>query len=467
MSPRPDSVSPLIRVFDYLSIGALLLSFTIFLTGGFREWMPWGRVSMTSSLRPLIIAVVVMAVRHWLLPRPTVFTRGVLAARDVVQAVEVREVMPIFVSTRACVLLVGLLAVGLFGYRADAGPPWRMYENEFLNLPGRWDTGWYIGIAAEGYRWQPARLAVQQNIAFFPAFPMLMRYISLFLAREVMWTGVLISWLACFAALVYVFRFTRDRLGGDAARTAVALVACYPFALFFSTAYTEALFLLTIIGACYHFERSELWKAAGWGLLAGLTRPNGCLLSVVLALIAVRPYWPLSTLERGWRTAVTRLAVAALPGIGMLIYSTFIYSLTGNPFQWAAQNAAWGRVYRGLDTLFEEQVVMLNQDALYAFAATQAVDALQLAAVVFHLVAVWPVYRRLGLPYAAMIVVNIVPPLIMGGLLSMGRVTSVLFPAFVWLATVVPTHHRTGWVIAFAMVQALCAALFFTWRPLF
>ena len=467
MSERPPTVSPLVRIFDYLSVGGVLLSLTIFLTGGFREWMPWGRVSMTSWLRPLIIAAVVIAVRHWLLPRPTLITRVVDAARALARAAEVRAVMPVFFGTRLGVLLVGLLAVGLFGYRVEAGPPWRVYENELLNLPARWDTGWYIGIAAEGYRWQPARMAVQQNIAFFPAYPMLMRYISLFLAREVMWTGVLIAWCAFVAALIYMFRFARDRLGDDTATAAIALFACYPFALFFSTAYTEALFVLTMVGACYHFERSELWQAAGWGLLAGLTRPNGCLLSIVLALIAVRPYWPVSNLAGRWRALATRLAVASLPGIGMLIYSTFIYSLTGNAFQWAAQNAAWGRVYRGLDTLFEEQVVLLNQDALYAFAATQAVDALQLAAVLFHLAAVWPVYRRLGLPYAAMILVNIVPPLIMGGLLSMGRVTSVLFPAFLWLAAIVPPHHRAAWCIAFAMVQALCAALFFTWRPLF
>jgi hypothetical protein len=467
MSQRPSPVSALVRVFDYLSVGAVLLSLTIFFTGGFREWMPWGRVSITSWLRPLIIAAVVIAVRHWLQPRPTLVSRAVDAAVAISRTAEVRAVLPTFLSTRIGVLLVGLLAVGLFGFRAEAGPPWRLYENELLNLPARWDTGWYIGIAAEGYRWQPARMAVQQNIAFFPAYPMLMRYVSLFLAREVMWTGVLIAWAAFLAALIYLFRFARDRLGDDTAGAAIALLACYPFALFFSTAYTEPLFLLTLVGACYHFERSELWKAAGWGLVAGLTRPNGCLLSVVLALIAVRPYWPLASVERHWGALTARLAVASLPGVGMLIYSAFIYALTGHPFQWAAQNAAWGRVYRGLDTLFEEQVVMLNQDALYAFAATQAVDALQLAAVVFHLAAVWPVYRRLGLPYAAMILVNLVPPLMMGGLLSMGRVTSVLFPAFLWLAAILPVHHRTAWIIGFAMVQALCASLFFTWRPLF
>ena len=70
---------------------------------------------------------------------------------------------------------VGFLAVALIGYRADVPVPWRLFENEFLNLPARWDTGWYLGVAIEGYTWMPARTEIQQNIAFFPAYPMMMR----------------------------------------------------------------------------------------------------------------------------------------------------------------------------------------------------------------------------------------------------------------------------------------------------
>jgi hypothetical protein len=423
---------------------------------------------MTSWVRPLVLALLAAAVRHWLQPRPTIVSRVAAAARRVRNAPGVGETLPIALSTRAFILLVGILAVALLGFRSEAGPPWRMHENEFLNLPARWDSGWYIGIAAEGYRWEPSRAEVQQNIAFFPAYPMLMRYLALFLGRELLWTGVLISWVSFFWALVYLYRFTRERFDDASGRAAIALVACYPFALFFSTAYTEALFLLCLVGACYHFERDELWKAGAWGLVAGLCRPNGCLLSVVLALIAARQVWPpdVRRLAAQWKPFALRIAVAALPGVGMLIFSAFMYTLTGNPLQWTTQNAAWGRVYRGLDTLVAGNADVINQ-AMFTFAAEPTVDALQLAAVIFVLVTVWPVWRRLGLAYAVMILINVIPPLLMGGLLSMGRVTSVLFPAFVWLGTSVPANHRTAWYVAMAMLQALCAAAFFTWRPLF
>ena len=58
-------------------------------------------------------------------------------------------------------------------------------------------------------------------------------------------------------------RARADGRGRGAA--AVALLATYPFAFFFSAAYTESLFLLTIVGACYHFERDELWRGVAGG----------------------------------------------------------------------------------------------------------------------------------------------------------------------------------------------------------
>jgi hypothetical protein len=77
------------------------------------------------------------------------------------------------------------------------------------------------------------------------------------------------------------------------------------------------------------------------------------------------------------------------------------------------------------------------------------------------------VARRFGAAYAVFILINILPPLADGGLMSAGRFSSVLFPAFLWLAAAVPMRHRAGWVTVFAALQAFNAALFYTWRPLY
>lgn len=483
MSERVDQSLPAwARVLDVVGLGFLLVGLSVILTGGFREWTPIGRISVTSWVRPFAIGVVALLVRHWMVARPSLPARLVATFHRWRTSQESQIIWPIFLSTRVGVLIIGFLGIVLIGYAPNT-PPWRVYPNDFLNLPARWDAGWYLGVALEGYEWRPSQANRQQNIAFFPMFPMLMRYGALFAARQTLWVGVAVSFIAFFFALRYLFRLAREWLDDETAGVALALLATYPFALFYSAAYTEALFLLATVAACYHFERDQLWKAGAWGLVAGLTRPNGCLLSIVLALIAVRPLWgrlwPRRTTQSAtghdvrtdtgpeWRMLADRVAVAATPGIGMLFYSTFIYFLTGNPLQWAAQNAAWGRVYKSLDLLVDERVTFVQQYGFYDYASTRGLDMVQAIAVVFVLISVWPVYRRFGAPYAALILLNVLPPLAMGGLLSMGRVTSVLFPTFLWLATVIPPTHRAAWLSSFAMLQALFAIAYFTWRPLY
>ena len=208
------------RLLDYLAVFTRAARRDGFLTGGFREWMPWGRVSVTSWVRPLVIA--------WSCRRCGIGCSHSQASSARLNAWRARSRgttrcvrrCPSCCRTRARRALVGFLAVVLFGYRADVPVPWRIYENEFLNLPARWDTGWYMGVATDGYQWMPARSGIQQNIAFFPAYPLLMRYGSLFFGREMMWTGVLISWVSFFGALVYLYRFARERFDADASRAA-------------------------------------------------------------------------------------------------------------------------------------------------------------------------------------------------------------------------------------------------------
>jgi len=52
-----------------------------------------------------------------------------------------------------------------------------------------------------------------------------------------------------------------------------------------------------------------------------------------------------------------------------------------------------------------------------------------------------------------------------GGWLSIGRVSVCLFPVFLWLAEIIPASRRMAWLIAFGDAAGLAAALFYTGRP--
>jgi Gpi18-like mannosyltransferase len=270
---------------------------------------------------------------------------------------------------------------------------------------------------------------------------------------------MLVSITAFFGALVYLYAFARDTLGDEAARGAVWLLASYPFALFFGALYTESLFLLGTIGAFYHFSHRQFGRAALWGLLVGLTRLNGALLVIPLFVLIIG--WARQTPPRA-----RMLAAAVAPGVGLLIYALFIWRFTGNPLAFLVGQVAWGRQYQSLGSLVFQQYSVLAHGGLSAYVGAPGYDALNAVAVVFALATIWPVARRLGIAYALFMLLNILPSLVSGGLLSAGRFSAVLFPAFVWLAAAVPPTQLNGWIASFAAVQAVNAALFYTWRPL-
>ncbi|MGE3273816.1 MAG: mannosyltransferase family protein [Vicinamibacterales bacterium] len=470
MSAGRTSLPLAARVLDLLAVVLVLLAVTLALWGGFRTEIAGVRISMTTWGRPAVLALLLAALRHWRWPSPAL---PFIASRAVVgwwRSPAARAVWPIFLATRLGVLAVGLLAVVAIGYPSADGAPMRLYDSELANLPVRYDAGWYYDIAEHGYRIQTHRTDLQQNFAFFPAFPLAMRYVGLIVGRDPILAGMLISLGAFLWALVYFYRLSRQWLDDAGAATAVALLATYPFAVFYSAPYSESLFLLAIVGAWFHYGRAEWWQAALWGLLAGLTRPNGCFLSVPLGLMALAPLWREGRLQRpaaGWLSIADRLAVAATPGIGMLIYSAFVYDLTGDPLQWAKLHAAWGRTYVALPEFVSRQAETVANLGLYGVVATRTPEFLNATGVIFALATVWLVFRRLGVPAALLIVLTVLPPLASGGFLSMGRVTSTLFPCFVALAAAVPARHRTAWITGFAVFQAFNAVMFFTWRPVF
>jgi hypothetical protein len=206
--------------------------------------------------------------------------------------------------------------------------------------------------------------------------------------------------------------------------------------------------------------------AAAWGLLVGLTRPNGCFLALVLGLLLVDRLRSRAIGQSPDRSFVTSLLAVFAPVAGMLIYSAYVQHVTGAWFGWARLHEAWGRSYGGLAPV-TRAYGWITDEGLLQVVENIPYDTLNSLGFLFALVMVWPVWRRLGAAYAAFLAINIVPPMLAGGVLSMGRISSTLFPMFLALAAMASPRLITPLVTAFAIGQGLAAVLFFTWRPLF
>ena len=431
------------------------------MSGGFRVHAGGIRLAVTSPLPLLAWSIAVAVARHLAAPQRPLYREFPNRLAAWARLPAIRSAAAASIGTRPVMLLVGYLAVFMIGF-ANGRAPLRHFNNELLNLPVRWDAGWYLQIVTDGYRYAPGDLAVQQNIVFFPAYPMLTRVLGRLLGGDMtgyVAAGMCVSFASFFGALAYLYAFARDRYGDEIARCSIWLLAAYPFAIFFGALYTESLFLLGTAGAFYHFSKQQFGRAAGWGLLVGLTRLNGSLMAVPLGLLALTSATSPPKLKA--------LTAAAAPAAGLVIYALFIWRLTGDPLAFFTSQMAWGRQYQGLGTLVARQYSILANAGISGYVGTPGYDGLNAIGALFAIAAVWPVTRRLGLAYGLFMVINILPALANGGLLSAGRFSSVLFPAFIWLATAVPANHRAGWIAVFAALQAFSAALFYTWRPLF
>jgi hypothetical protein len=458
---------------DAAAIGALVLALFVAIFGGFTLQLGPIPISVHGAGRILFIGAALIAIRHAISPQDPLHRRLIRGYRARRQG-SALAIAPAALGTRLAVLFVGYMAVNTIGF-APGTVGFTLSSRPLTNLPARFDAGWYGGIALDGYSFQ-GRWDRQQNVAFFPAFPMLTRAagypLGAFAPRvprdlriaRLLWGGVILS-LAAFAwAAVYLWRLSADVIGEARAPAAVALLAAYPFAAFFSAPYTESLFLLGCVACVYHFRRSELVSAATWGLLVGLTRPNGCFLSVVLAAMLLERFREIR--QTPARAIAKSIAVAAAPGIGMLLYSVYVNQLTGDFFGWARLHEAWGRSYVGLAPV-ERAYGWLADEGLLTVMQNVPYDTLNSLGLIFALAMVWPVARRLGPAFALFILINVIPPMLAGGVLSMGRLTATLFPIFIALAALVPPRAIPPLVTAFAIGQGLAAALFFTWRPLF
>ncbi len=469
--PGPEGPLPAwARALDTMSVGLIGLAVMIAAFGGFRFRVAGLRISLMSAPRVWLLAAVAIAVRHLIVRRAPLYARALSGLRAAWRSPAGMHAVPMWLASRLGVLAIGYFAVVTIGY-PPAAPPYRLSGNEALNLPVRWDTGWYLGIASEGYRWDPG-YGRQQNIAFMPALPMGMRVLGRMLGDRPLLAGQVIVLGASLWAFVYLFRLARDLLGDDdRAGAAVALVAAYPFSVFYSAIYTESLFLLGAVAAFYHLRRRECWRAAVWGLLVGFMRPNGFLLAAPLGTLVL---WPAA--QAWWRARhapaarpdvrglVAPMVAAAVPVLGVVVFSAFIWSLTGDPLTWLRAHAAWGRTFGGVTDIVVGPYTEIAGRGLYEFTRSLPVDTWNAVAALLGLAAVWPVTRRFGPAYGLFLVINLIPPMMAGGLLSIGRLTSTLFPIFLWLAAIIPARHRAAWLIAFALGQALGAALFFTWR---
>jgi Gpi18-like mannosyltransferase len=336
----------------------------------------------------------------------------------------------LFGATRLGIFLIAYLAAPLI---ADSpSPPYHLRppDNILVDVFGsRWDTGFYVSIAEEGYRYEGVELP---SVAFFPLLPLVMRTLTP-LVGDALLAGILVSNVALLLATMLLYRLVDEGWGEATAGRATWYFLIFPAAFFGAAVYTESLFLLGAIGALY-FARRGYWEiAALLGVAAALTRFIGLIVAVML-LVEWWAQWRAKTSDR--RPSVLALAAPAVVPLGTSAYMTYLWRVFGDPLAFMHGAAAWARQPQSplatLATLFETPAggwgptllaghIHIDNWLDFGFAALFLVFAIVL------------LYQKRW-SEGTFVLLGVVLALSSGLLMSQRSYMWVLFPAFILLA---------------------------------
>ncbi len=342
-----------------------------------------------------------------------------------------RHVLVPFAATRAGLLLVGVLALGLIGPPRAASTNLVGHEPAPLALEiwARWDSEWYLLIAEHGYRLGPflADYAVEYQPAdaagFFPLYPMLLRALAA-TGLPAVAAGVAISNLALLAAVTLLWLLVKDETDAEIAAASVWALLSFPTSFFFSAVYSESLAFLFILGAFLAARRGKWTWLAIAGLLASLARPTG-----VLAGLAVA--WEVRERRGGWRGW---LSLAGFPA-GTAAFSWFCYRTFGDPLAWAHRQARWRGAPSGPWRAFQR---FFDQPAQLHGAHN---SILEFALAVVFLAALVPVIRRYRPSWGTYAILSVLVPLC-ATLWSFGRLVLLTFPCFALVGAAAREHRQ-------------------------
>ncbi len=344
--------------------------------------------------------------------------------------------------SRLLIFALGVIGSAMFPV-VGAKQTWALQPITWQSL-GRWshiydrfDSGWYIGIANGYPAVIPGNLESLRIWGFLPGYPIALHLVALALGAlrvpgaNGALAGVIVSHIALFGAVVYLYRLTAAELNSAAARRAVTYLLVFPSSLFLSAVYPEGLLLFATVGAFYHARRRQWFWAGLLAAIASVTHAEGALALAPLTLEFLAYY----AARGGWRQRGMLKVVWLLgpPLAALGTYALYSHARTG---YWLAfstsQNLVWG--HRLAPPIYPFIGFLLHPGIGGAFDFDFRL--LNIAVATLALVVSVVAFRRLPPAYGVWLLLGVLLPLSTDGshTHSLARHVGALAPLFVALA---------------------------------
>ncbi len=192
-----------------------------------------------------------------------------------------------------------------------------------------WDGQWFIRAAVHGW---PSHLPMahghvaRNTIAFFPAFPLGIRWLTDLTRLSPLVVGLLISGVTGLTAVVAVGMLVRHYRDSRSATRATLLFAVFPGTFVFSLVYAEGIVITCVAFGLLALLRRQWWLAGLLGLVATAASPIALAFVLSCAWCAGREVLR----HRTWRA----LIAPALAPLGFIAYMAWLWRSTGVLSAW-------------------------------------------------------------------------------------------------------------------------------------
>jgi len=315
---------------------------------------------------------------------------------------------------------------------------------------GRWDTGWYRTIAEEGYSFGRCVGVPNRSIddycgaaGWFPGFPYTNRIIGSVTGASVDTVGRWIAFLGLVVTLATLWYGFLARRPLERAVPAMALAAAFPSGVYFGAIFPVSIVTASVVGALALVERRRFLAAGLVGAIGAVSYPSG----VMVAAAAVAPL--VMTAIGPFRVRLrAALSVALPPVAGYLLVLLNFERTVGRWDAWFKVQEGYGYgVTSPLSTIQRQLASILGVDAS-PWIGMQTAFVLGVVAVCGFLA----VRDRRSLTLGEVGCIAVVgmlwlPPLVLGGDLSLYRAESLLVPA-----AIVVSRLGWQWIAALAVV---------------
>jgi hypothetical protein len=324
----------------------------------------------------------------------------------------------------------------------------------------RWDALWYSSIAKNGYQYHGEREAT--NVGFFPLFPLVNGVILRATGLPVETSGAIVSTVVTLLACIVLYQLTVGETDDPGtARRAVLYLIAFPAAYYLAIGYSEALYLLCVVGVFYFARQGKWWWCGALAFLAGLARLHGALLIAPLAYEFFR--------QKQWKwRAILRPEISTVfaAPLGVLAFNLYLNAQFGQP-------AGYFSPYFQIQTLFFKGI---RAEAFPTFPGTTLANSLfglfngapstesiaVMAALIFLLIMTVEVWARLPRVYGVYMLTVVLFSLVGGDLISLPRFVIPLFPAFIALALIGKREWADRLILIPSLILQGVLALMFT-----